>query len=192
MTGATDGRSSGRKWWFIVGGILCLNVLIFWLGYRKPPVLEQEELLPYGARLDVAAAGLSPYLSQDWRLLLVIVVPDKPEPKFHYIDILQREHQDRGPGVAALSGGTARQRDEVKERYDLSFPVAGPTDENVRGLRIDTSRPHRTITLAQSIRLDEVRAFAVVEAARALLADDKADASQRAARLDAEYYQRRA
>jgi len=47
--------------------------------------------------------------------------------------------------------------------------------------------PYRTITLAQSVRLDEVRAFAVIEAARAVLADDKSGSTQRAGRLNAEH-----
>lgn len=142
------------KWFAMLGGFLCLNVLIFGLGYRKAapePVSEKERMPAYGERLGTLPGEVASYLKPGWRLLVVMLVDStNPNPRLRYLDVVSRKYAEQGLKVVGLGGGTPEQRQEVMRRFGLSFPVVTATAEDIGDLRIATPFNHEGIIIIDS------------------------------------------
>jgi hypothetical protein len=130
-------------------GLLFLNAVILWLGYRhfsQRPTLFTEDLPAYDTQLSALSGELS-YLKADWRLLvLTILNSDSPDPKLRYLNVLYRTHRDEGLEVAAVYKGTSQQGKKIRHQFDLSFPILNDIDERLEeAVHISAAHSHSGI-----------------------------------------------
>lgn len=137
---------ANRKWLLGAVAIICLNLLVLGLNYRRffsnSVDTQRTSFSAYDSQIRDFPEIISSNLNQNWQLLVVAVVSaNNPDSKLNYIQVLHQRYKERGLAVLAVHQGSEVQGDYVKQRFALSFPViSDKSRETLQSLGISSSR----------------------------------------------------